>query len=301
VTAPIALIGGWFDNAGAWTRACDARADDTVVNSPDTIGLRAELTGAAHVESLTIRTSPINNTPGDSRYGIFARGQSTVLRLEAVTVRVSSGAAGAGGVNGITLPAADCSAGNGADGTTAPTTPNTQTGHFDENGYVPGDAFDGANGNPGQGGSDGLAETYACTFCNSSCMGVAGGSKTAAGGAHGCGGGYGSGGSGGTGGGASVGVFAWAARVELGQSVRIIAGDGGDGGAGGSGGAGQPGTPGSRGDEVECNPGTVCGGACAHEVKGHAGSRGGAGSAGADGGAGAGGWSVALVGTDGAF
>src|SRR5690606_12936204 len=98
-----------------------------------------------------------------------------------------------------------------------------------------------------------------------------------------------------------VGVFAWAARVELGQSVRIIAGDGGDGGAGGSGGAGQPGTPGSRGDEVECNPGTVRGGACAHEVKGHAGSRGGAGSAGADGGAGAGGWSVALVGTDGAF
>lgn len=304
LTSPLHLIGGWIADAGGWTRDCSPVASTTVVTSDQPIGLRAEFTGTAQLRSLTIKAIPASNTPSESRYGIFARGSNTVLQLEDVTVQASSANAGVGGAGGGTIPGetgTTCSAGNGSGGGPAAIAPTTAQGTFTADGFVPGDGWDGFDGNPGQGGSDGSATQYSCTYCNSECTGVWGGVQTAQGGQHGCGGGHGTGGFGGSGGGSSVGVFAWSAGVEFGDAVLVLAGDGGDGASGGSGGAGQSGTSGTLGQEVECNPGTTCGGICGEEFDGSPGTSGGAGSAGSNGGDGAGGWSVALVGTVGAF
>jgi hypothetical protein len=318
LNAPISLVGGWTVSDGVWSRECTTLSDQTEILSPTAVGLRAEFTGAARLQSLTILSKGRDATASESRYGVFATGASTNLQLVDVTVRAGSANHGSNGANGpdgavgangpaggTPKPTPACPAGTGTAGAAPSTTPTTGAGAFAAAGYVPRDGANGANGNPGQAGAVGSDVTYTCTFCSmrdNQCQGQAGGSKTASGGLNGCGGAAGTGGLGGTGGGSSVGVFAWFASVTFGDDVAVISGDGGNGGKGGAGGTGGTGGFGGVGEEVACNPQLSCNSSpCNDKFRGSNGSKGGNGSAGASGGGGAGGWSVAVVNTPGAI
>lgn len=317
LNAPISLVGGWTVSDGVWSRECKTLSEQTEILSTTPVGLRAEFTGSARLQSLTIATKGRDATASESRYGVFATGASTHLELVDVTVRASSanhgsngavgtnGAVGANGPAGATpKPTPPCAQGTGSPGAAPATTPSTTAGSFAAAGYVPKHGVKGADGNPGQAGQLGMDVTYSCTFCSmveNQCRGVAGGSKTASGGLNGCGGGAGTGGFGGTGGGSSVGVFAWFATVQFGEDVAVVAGDGGNGGAGGAGGAGGSGGRGGVGLEVACNDFSCNSSPCNDKFRGDTGGNGGDGSGGAPGGGGAGGWSVGIVNTPGAI
>lgn len=305
LSAPVSVYGGWTPSPGAWTRACEPLATTTSIASPDAVGLFAQFSGTAELESLQISTRgrDASSNPGQSRYGIFATGAGT--RLEVRDLIVSAGNANHGllGSNGTTTPASGCDAGNGGDGAPASPAPTTNQGSFTQSGFSPGNGVSGGNGNPGQGGSDGADVTEDCTFCTN-CIGAAGGARTAEGGARGCGGGQGTGGSGGSGGGASVGIFAASASVHFGDAVTLVAGTGGNGALGGHGGDGEPGTYGSPGTDYVCSPrpdNYVCNNSCDQVIESNSGISGGDGSPGSAGGDGAGGWSIVQVGTSGAF
>lgn len=305
---PISLSGGWVLFQGAWQRECGQLAAYTTIQSPHATGLHAEFAteGTARIQALTIRTKgPDSQSDGESRYGIFARGVNTRLELADVTVAPGAANSGAQGAHGALLAAPPCTTGNGADGEPGATATPAASGTFTSNGYVPSSGNNGGNGTAGAGGANGATGSHSCTYCsvvNSTCQGVHGGVREAAGGTGGCGGPAGSGGQSGTGGGASIGLFTWYAQLELLSHVTVRAGDGGDAGAGGLGAVGGTGLPGTAGAEVACNSnvGANCPSVCHEKVRGGTGGKGGDGGSGADGSAGAGGSSFALVSTSGA-
>ncbi len=301
---PISLSGGWVLFQGAWQRECGQLAVFTTIQSPTAIGLRAEFVseGTARIEALTIRSKgPDGQTNGESRYGIFARGVNTRLELTDVTVAPGDANDGARGADGALLPGPACAVGSGANGEPGETPAPAISGTFTVNGYIPSPGNDGGDGAAGDGGINGSTGSHACTYCsvvNGNCQGVAGGVREASGGTGGCGGPAGSGGKAGTGGGASIGLFTWAAQVELLSHVTISAGSGGDAGAGGLGANGGTGAPGTSGAEVACNSnlsGLSCPSQCYETAQGTPGGKGGDGGSGASGSAGAGGPSFALV------
>lgn len=301
---PATFYGGWTPSSGAWTRPCQSLATTTTIASPGAIGLSAQFSGTAELESLQIRTKGRDGNDGSSRYGIFATGSATRLELRDLVVapgNANHGAAGVAGQDGSPAPSS-CEAGGGADGAPATVPPSTSPGVFTQSGFMPGDGANGGNGNSGQNGADGVDVTEICDFCTN-CIGAAGGERTAQAGANGCGGGRGTAGSGGSGGGASVGVFVALANVYFGDSVSIFVGSGGDGAGGGDGGDGAAGSNGAAGSDYVCNPqqSNSCNNSCDEVIQSNYGGDGGNGSPGSAGGDGAGGWSVALVGTSGAF
>lgn len=309
LTSPLSLLGGWTVNDGVWTRECAKLSRTTTIKSTTPIGLRAEFAGTARLQSLTIESKAKDNTPSESRYGVFATGSGTNLELVDVTVRAATandgangvdgtrGADGANGADGAADPNSRCESGDGQPGAAPAATPTTAQGSFTSSGYVPNHGVNGANGNPGQAGPRGTERAHLCTFCSMSetqCKIAHSETRTASGGLNGCGGGAGSGGFGGTGGGSSLGVFAWFATVNFGEDVSVIAGDGGNGGAGGAGGSGGSGEQGNEGNEVACNSFTCNSLPCDFKFRGNPGGKGGDGSAGAPGAGGAGGWSIAI-------
>lgn len=297
---PVSLIGGFTRNAGEWVQGCGALAATTVLDSPSSIGLRAEFSGSATLQGLTIRSiGRAEQANGESRYGVYANGAETVLEVHDITILPGDANHGAPGIPGGTLPLdPSCPSGDGSVGAPAAATPASPSGGFTDTGYQTRDGAVGPNGNPGSGGRDGAASS------NSDCITTCRDqfdcdteTLTAAGGVHGCGGPAGGGGSGGGGGGASIGIFAWLAKVQLGERVTVITGDAGDGGVGGDGGLGRDGDPGTDGGSATCRlPGND-----QIELTGETGTPGGRGSDGAKGGDGAGGWVVALVSTPGSF
>lgn len=303
LSTPISLIGGWTPSSGAWTRPCQSLATTTTIASPEAIGLSAQFSGTAELESLQIRTKGRDGTDGSSRYGIFATGSATRLELRDLVVAPGSANPGASGVTGQngSPPPSSCETGDGADGAPATVAPSTSPGVFTQAGFVPGDGANGSNGNSGQNGALGANVEEVCDFCTN-CIGAAGGERIAQGGANGCGGGHGMAGGGGSGGGSSVGVFAALANVYFGDSVVVSTGSGGDGAVGGHGGDGVHGSYGSEGTDYVCNPqSSGCNNSCDKVIQSNYGGDGGNGSPGSAGGDGAGGWSVTLVGTSGAF
>lgn len=313
LTAPISLIGGWMVTDGVWSRECPPLADTTIVKSSTSIGLRAEFTGTALLQSLTIESKSEGDTAGESRYGVFATGSNTHLELIDVTVKAASADDGTNGADGLKgadgLPAtSNCEKGDGSDGAdvSAPLVSETSiTGadSFSTVGYVPRNGIQGENGNPGQAGQEAAEARPVCTHCaveNGICKSNQGTNTRLSGGANGCGGGAGTGGSGGTGGGSSVGVFLWHASLHFGTNVAVVAGDGGKGGAGGTGGTGGTGSLGGAANQQVCNTKAgACSAMCPESVHGNPGNKGGNGSAGAPGGAG--GWSVGIASTSGGF
>lgn len=317
----VSLFGGYTVDSGVWNRACNYLADTTLVKSPTSIGLLADFSGVAQVRGLTLMTKDRDASPdSESRYGVFASGANTRLTFADVAIRAGDANHGHVGDPGETLASAVCDAGYGQDGVAAEPTPTTSPGAFSEYGFVAGTGATGYPGNLGQGGAGGTPVSYNCASCNieQQCIswGYYGGCyqyadvcalssyayQTAPGGANGCGGAPGSGGVGGGGGGASIGIFAWQAKIELSDDLVVFTSDGGDGAQGGSGGQGAAGTAGSAGTVVACNPGMGCSSApCSDQFQGGTGGSGGAGSNGGAGGTGAGGWSIALAGTPGAF
>lgn len=315
----ISLFGGYTVNSGVWNRACSGLADTTLVNSPNAIALLAGFSGVAQVRGLTLSTKDRDGDDGESRYGVYASGANTRLTFADVAIRARDANHGHVGAPGGTLASAVCDAGDGQDGVAAEPTLTTIPGAFTEYGFIPGTGATGYPGSQGQGGVAGTPTEYNCTSCSlqwtciysggygcyqydNICVGTGTGYQTAAGGANGCGGAPGDGGVGGGGGGASVGIFAWQAKVDLSDDVVVLTSDGGDGAQGGSGGQGAAGSAGGVGEVVACNPGLGCSsGPCSDQFQGGTGSTGGSGSNGGAGGGGAGGWSVALAGTPGAF
>lgn len=294
---PISVIGGWTPDAGAWTRSCDPpSASATIIKPLSGPGVYAELSGTIRLESLWVVV--------DGGYGIFATGAGTHLQLRDVMVSVGNAANGTPGWEGSSgsPPPSSCASGDGANGSPAAPAAPTPGGSFTRDGFVPGDGAQGNAGNPGHNGVHGQDVTDTCTYC-AECLPAAGGTATATGGANGCGGGEGFAGGGGAGGASSVGIFAWLARVEFGETVYVTVGNGGNGGSGGSGGSGAVGGLGASGETLVCNPllTSSCSNACDRVIEGDYGGTGGAGSAGSSGGDGAGGWSVAFVGTPNAF
>ncbi|HKP55402.1 MAG TPA: hypothetical protein VJV78_01705, partial [Polyangiales bacterium] len=260
--AGLHLQGGYSRTQGDWKRLCTTnRAERARINSPTEVGLWAEYDGDSVLEALTIQTLPQAPT-GHSMYGLFARGSSTRLKLREVNVLAASGGNGQKGTNASTPDPRTGTCTPTADGTNGTTVGHAgepgAAGSFTDLGYVPGDGTPGGAGQPGKNGSGGgmfcrdCIDTCIATTCQGqnivgqSC-GIAGGS--------GCGGLGAAGGGEGLGGGSSIGVFVWAAQVEV-EGGLLQAGDGGSGGLGGEpgqGGVGSDGGPGMNG--ASC---TVC-------------------------------------------
>lgn len=294
--AGLRLIGGWKTIDGRWTRHCPGdRAKVATIASPANVGVRAEYDGASALESLRVVTRAAMEA--ESLFGIFVRGEATELTLSDVEIAVPSGGDGAAGAPGQNAPAAGETCDLPGDGTrgSTPTPAPGGTGTFDRDGYQPGHGADGLPGNPG---SNGVAGGEVCDDCSAlvtqqlgqSPADVSPDRSCGVAGSPGCRGEAGLPGGSGRGGGSSVALFIWDARVRV-QAGDFNAGDGGDGGAGGPGGTGGDGKPGGRGA-----PGPTCTGVFLsgsspsfHMVSGPAGSEGGPGGSGSNGGEGGGG------------
>ncbi len=335
----LTLQGGWNRSAaGAWSKECGASpsalvtlrapasADRTVVAS------FAGAAAAATLDTLSIESKPFADR-GQTLYGVFVTGASTKLVLNAVSVTVADGGAGADGKDTLQGgPAPNtCTASStgqtalvpGADGAGAP------RGTFGVAGYVGLAAGDGA---PGSAGSNGAIPSPVpvtgpgCTLggfqlagssvagapppCDTTAVSVRGNPGTA-----GCGGAGGGGGIHGSNGGSSISVFVADGAVTA-AGGKWVAGSGGVGGNGGKGAAGSQGGPvgvqGAPSDPNDtsatyygvCTPVTSgatgrllrCDGSDPHPAPpGAPGGAGGNGSAGGGGGGGSGGISYAYV------
>lgn len=255
--AGLTLQGGWDNIAGAWTRHCGKSPEKLArISSPTTIGVRADYDGSAKLEFLSVRSNAVAG-PGQSQYGIFARGKRTQLRLFHVIVAAADGGAGSGGAPGVTpeAPAMTCAAGDGmpagADGESGA---HAGPGGFDATGYLTSQGQDGQSGLPGH---NALGATATCLPCvtegtcartpEGACVGTATGAQSCpTAGPAGCGGAAGGGGRGGQSGGASIALYAWDAKVEIEES-QLGSGNGGAGAIGGNGASGAAGGPGGAG------------------------------------------------------
>ncbi len=297
----LTIDGAWEIIGQQWLRNCLSTPSDAVhVRAPDDqrAALYAEYDGTAKVRLVSL-DSKATAAPGESLYGVFARGATTLLTLEQVTIHVAPGGDGADGKAGAIGDAGVglCPPSDGGQG--APSTAlggGADGGRFDSNGYFPSaGGSNGGNGALGLAGAAGSTPACAgCFGCTALVCGGASGSSCGTGGPPGCPGAGGFGGAPGNGGGSSVGVFVWDANVTLvGCTVTTGAGGaGGNGGAGGAGGVGSDGDAGAVGPACNVCSGAVC--AQGNGPAGGAGGRGGTGGMGARGGGGAGGWSVGV-------
>jgi hypothetical protein len=253
----------------------------------------ADFTGPATLRYLTVLGKTASPLPGESVYGVFAKGAS--LAFEAVTVNVGPAGAGVDGDAGApgSTGGTKCATGAGTAGLAGTPGVGADAGAMGPAGYVP------VNGAPGLGdgkvGSNGTC-TAACagneyTVCKPNtvnCSKAQGCVSALAG----CGGTPGQGGAGGAGGGSSIAVFGWDATLTL-TGGSFVGGNGGNGGKGGNGGSGGGGGTGTTEQEgcATCS-GTNCGSVGNTTVA--AGGLGGTGGAGGTGGGGAGGWSYGV-------
>ncbi|HET8935576.1 MAG TPA: hypothetical protein VFN67_19140 [Polyangiales bacterium] len=278
--------------------------------SPASIAVRAEYSGEATLDHLTVRhaASALN----ENRYGVFARGSNTRLTLRSVRIVAADGGDGEPATVGATpeLPTQSCAIGDGlAAGADGAKGASGTIGSFDAEGFVPGNGQLGLPGAQGHNGVMAVASCKKCVEANScafnkamSCDGVKTSQESCpTAGEPGCGGLPGAGGGGGAGGRASIALFAWQAHVEVFDSL-LHSGDGGDGAQGAAGGLGGPArAPGGGAPGISC---TIClsaklkiGPVCSSQADGAAAVRGRVGtkgSAGGPGGDGAGGPSYAI-------
>lgn len=310
----IALFGGltiegaWDVEGAAWSPDCtltaanltsiEAPADASVTITADNLG------GSATLRWLTVLSKePAAVLPGESIYGISARGASTVLTLDTVVATVTSGgngSAGEPGSAGAPAGTTGCSPADGGAGLAGELGTPSDGGTFTSAGWVAGPGGVGGagrTGSPGTLGEDGGCQTK-CSCLPGNCGGFY--TACAQAGQSGCGGEGGAGGHGGAGGGSSIALYVWGAEVTC-VDAFLTAASGGNGGAGGVGGEGGAGSQGAPGAELTCAPqcgvnGSGCvdvGGVSPTAEGGAAGGRGGPGGAGGVGGGGAGGWACA--------
>lgn len=249
MTAGMRLEGGWATGGSGWIPDCNVDATKIVVTESDTAVSVKDLNGAASLAFVSVENQTIAE-PGQSLYGVFARGASTKLTLEAVGVFVADAGAGANGNAGAwghpggAIDPAGCSPGNAGPGTPAKfdwTYP--RPGEFSSSGYSP---ANGRDGNDGTSGENGTKPTLlatcvrGCTKLVSSTSCPAAPDSCGTEGKAGCGGEAGKGGGAGMGGGSSIALYVWDATVSVsGSSLQASnAGRGGTGGPGGRGGDG---------------------------------------------------------------
>jgi hypothetical protein len=305
----ITVDGGWEIYKGVWARSCRAQPNEAVVivaPNDSNVTVLADYSGEAALHLLTLK-SKANALPGESLYGVIARGAATKLRLDDVAIVVAPGgdgpdgptgpmgASGTGGCppsdGGLGVPSSD--AGVGAD-----------AGFFTDAGYVALSAVAvGGNGTAGLAGTPGM--DGGCATCVASCsVGLlacnapAAAASCGTGGSAGCPGQGGIGGQPGAGGGSSIGIFAIYAKVTV-NGAGVQAGNGGAGGGGGSGGNGGTGSNGPTGAPgpqctTDCVPYPSCAPISGAGTPGPGGGKGGNGGAGARGGGGAGGYSYGI-------
>jgi hypothetical protein len=257
--AGLTLKGGWNNVGGAWSNQCKpTRSSSAVIASPTPIGVLAEYLGDATLDTLTVRTKP-NAAPGESTYGVFARGAQTRLALTGVEVVAAAAGSGASGNAGTTPEArtGTCAVGSGLNGAAAPVALGGATGTFSAAGYTPGD---GPMGESGMAGENGVAPAGECIECVTQCalsLGTCVPTMTAQvcpmWGGSGCGGSPGTGGEGGRGGGSSIAVFISEATVRI-DAGRLEAGTAGAGGKGG-----EPGVAGAPSAGAASSEGPACG------------------------------------------
>ena len=323
LVAGVSLDGGWSVQGDAWAPDCSAQASSTaVIQAPadkNITVLADALGGASSIRRITVLSKAQTDVlAGESLYGIFARGISTILSIDSVVVTMASAGVGASGVQGAPGAAASttgCSpSADGAHGSTGTTGVGSDYG-FTNAGYIQSNGYPGGNGGTGQNGSSATAGSNSGTCwpvssCNDQ-VGCTGWCPTTPvlmynnnPGLPGCGGPGGTGGMPGHGGGSSFALYVWDAQVALAHS-ELEAGSGGRGGDGGAGGPAAFGAPGAPGQSMPCDQSTVVavgsGGAdrrCqvlwVSQLPGGApGGSGGDGGQGGPGGPGGGGWSCA--------
>jgi hypothetical protein len=320
----VTIVGGWTNMAGTWQRVCPGDPGLVQIIGGAIAVTATDLRGAAGLESVTITSSAAAAQNGQSTYGLSAIGASTELSLRNVVINAGDGISGAvgsaPGVAGAPQPAGSCAAtptASGMAGSPGNSGMGGAAGLFDQDGYHPGD---GADGDIGTLGGDGLVKTdYMSSNNCSDCLASGSGPSlqctltppvhaTGYPGQPGCGGQGGPGGGGGKGGGSSIGLFVFDARVTIVDS-RLVAGNGGPGGVGTSGAVGGSSSSGVMGDTRVCyqncgfsvclppcnDPPPPCTGNVASRLAGGTATAGGTGGRGGQGGGGAGGWSVPLV------
>jgi hypothetical protein len=315
--AGITVWGGWTIEAGdggdAWSGICaPSNPVGSVIIQPtmNNITVTASaLGGAAVLKTLTLESKPqANVAPGESLYGVFATG-STTLTLDNVDITLGNGGDGSpGSMAGAGAEGEPvCNSGDGGPGTpTGSDGGGAEAGAFAATGYQPSAGEIGGNGEPGASGRvDDAGTCVSCVNCAVPvlyCTSTATTPSCGDAGGSGCGGGGGYGGGAGGGGGSSIAIYVWGATVTV-AGGKITAGNGGQGAAGGSGGPGGPGGTGTTGNSgtqcvTNCNIGGLqllsCPSPTMGEGQGSIGTTGGTGSRGGWGGAGAGGWACAI-------
>jgi hypothetical protein len=256
------LYGG-FHPENDWARPCPPSAADTTLQAvADTVTVRAtDLGGTALLDALTIASKATANHDaaghGESLYGIFASGASTVLEMDDVVVttaaagRGNDGAGGkAPGDPGAPGSCAPSSVPPGGDGAAGTSSSGASAGSFGPSGYTPGDSASGMDGGKGGDGPC-TAPTESCLVCTRTTLACATLEVMPRPGTPGCGGNGGGGGQAGLGGGSAVALFTNAAKVTV-LNGSLFAGDGGNGGNGGIGPkGGAPGTS-MNGPSTQC-------------------------------------------------
>ncbi len=275
LSAGIAIRGAW-SRANGWTPICDGtRLTATKLQPPagtDRAIIAKDLGGSASLEAIDVQ-GQTTAQPGQSLYGIFATGSTTMLSLTDVSVLVPAGgdgSAGTDGVPGVMAGAPDCGHGVAAPAAaTAAIAAPSAGAHvmYSAAGATSSTASSGTKGGNGQSGLPGTevcGDAVVCQPDKPDGINCAGNPTDACGSAAGgCGGTAGGVGTGGGGGGSSIALYAFDAQVVVlrGQLIASIGGTGGNGGAAGAaGGATNAGPSGSVTGCTACNgSATACG------------------------------------------
>lgn len=276
-TKGLSIDGAWSRTGVTWSRDCSKeRRDKTLIQSPETIGVRiSNAGGTIALSNMTITTKPPAATPpdttGTSRYGVFAD-NGAIVSLSNVTVRALPGESG-GAASPVALSTTrpcngvnDCE-GSPVAGSDSPAAAPPVPGTFDPTGYLPSNGIVGLKGGDGDNGTDGGAPNkgMSCASgCGNNSDNCNGGVVTAetvssSPGKCGCGGAGGLAGKQGLGGGASVAAFATGAGTTI--SVRysdLVASVGGDGSPGGAGSGGGAPSLGTTGQNAQCYTNQFC-------------------------------------------
>jgi hypothetical protein len=307
----VSVIGGWTYSGGVWAKDPSPNAKLSLVLQPAAGSTTVTVLPGSGNDTVCEMSIQSKNAalPGETLYGVFARGAATTLLLQDVSITVAAGgagllgapgSAGTGGLGGCTPAGTGVT---GAAGTPGQPGPMSSFGAF---GYVPGNGSVGLGGGPGTTGMAGgpgmCVNCVSCTPCILCCTTNVVGMSCGLAGEGGCSGQGGTGGTGGEAGGSSVAVFAsQSAVVTSNGSSTLATGNGGNGAAGGSGGPGGTGANGAMGPPAMSNcAATVCDGSCnattpGGGMGGSPGTKGGNGGVGGAGGGGSGGYSCSIV------